>query len=110
MNQNFKVSNLYEENKINYLSENLRIQDLTSDNTYSGIGAPWNVTHWANRTDYDLDVSFTNNSYDLVDIPLGNGWNGFKLNTTIKDLYDTRNWINGTFEYGTDDAVLSHKI
>ncbi len=105
-NQNFDVSNQFEEHKVDYLTKDLKSQDLTPDNSYSGIGAPWNVTHWANRTDFDLDVSFTNNSYDLVDVPLGNGWDGYKLNASIKDLYDTRNWINGTFNYGTEDAVL----
>ena len=106
MNQNLKVSNQDEENKINYLSKDLRSQDIALDNTYSGIGTPWNVTHWANRTDYDLDVSFINSSYDVVDIPLGNGWNGYKLNSTIKDLYDTRNWNNGSFNYGDDNNYL----
>ncbi|MFX1595518.1 MAG: hypothetical protein ACFFBK_05600 [Promethearchaeota archaeon] len=87
--------------------ENLKSHNLASDNTYSGIGAPWNVTHWANRTDYNLPISFTNNSYDVEEIPLGIGWNGYKLNATIKDLYDTRNWCNGTFNYGNSDAILT---
>jgi hypothetical protein len=90
---------------VNTISQigNLKSQDLTSDNVFSGIGAPWNVTHWANRTDYNQVVSFTNESYDIVEIPLGGGWEGYKLNATISDLYDTRNWINGSFNAGPDD-------
>ena len=75
------------------------------DNKYNGIGAPWNVTHWANRTDYNKEISFTNGSYDSVEIPLGTGWNGYKLNATINELYDTRNWCNGTFNYGMMDSI-----
>ncbi|MFX0141571.1 MAG: hypothetical protein ACFFDN_48485, partial [Candidatus Hodarchaeota archaeon] len=74
---------------------------------YSGIGAPWNVTHWANRTDYNLEVGFENSSYDIVDIPLGSGWEGYKLDAKIKNLYDERNWCNGTFNYGTNDTVTT---
>ena len=103
INQNLEVSSQYEGDIRDYLITDLKSQDLAPDNTYSGIGAPWNVTHWANRTDYDLAVSFMNDSYDVVDIPLGNGWNGYNLNATIKDLYDTRNWNNGSFNYGVDN-------
>ena len=106
INQNLEVSNQYEGDIRDYLIKDLKSQDLAPDNIYSGVGAPWNVTHWANRTDYDLDVSFMNDSYDIVDIPLGNGWSGYKLNATIKDLYDTRNWNNGSFNYGDDNNYL----
>ncbi|MFW9823359.1 MAG: hypothetical protein ACFFE4_10515, partial [Candidatus Thorarchaeota archaeon] len=58
-NQDFKVINQYLENEASNLIRNLRSQDLASDNTFTGIGDPWNVTHWANRTDSDLEVSFT---------------------------------------------------
>ena len=75
---------------------------------YSGIADPWNVTHWANRTDKGISVSFSNNSYDSSSsIPLASGWNGYKLNATISDLYDTRNWVNGTFHEGSDDGDSS---
>ena len=93
--------------KDSFSKKEIKNQDLSSDNTYSGIGTPWNVTHWANRTDYNLPVSFTNGSYDIAEIPLGSGWEGYKLNATIEDLYDTRNWCNGSFNYGTDDAVAT---
>ena len=82
---------------------NLKNQALSSDNIYDGVGAPWNVTHYANRTDYSLPVSFSNGSYDMAELPLGIGWEGYKLNATIENLYDTRNWNNGTFEFGNDD-------
>ena len=36
---------------------------------------------------------------------LGTDWEGYQLNGTIKDLYDKRNWVNGTFECGTDDGM-----
>jgi len=80
---------------------NLKTQALSSDNTFSGIGAPWNVTHYANRTKTDLAVSFYNNSYDDTHAQVElYGWNGYQLNSTITNLYDTRNWINGTFDAG----------
>ncbi|MHA2281461.1 MAG: hypothetical protein ACXAC5_11455 [Promethearchaeota archaeon] len=103
MNQNFDISNKFEERKVDNLVKGLKSQDLAPDNTFTGIGEPWNVTHWANRTDSDLDISFTNDSYDVLSIPLGNGWNGYTLNATITDLYDTRNWNNGSFNYGVDN-------
>ncbi len=84
-------------------NKNLKSQDLTSDNVYNGIGAAWNLTHWANRTDNNLEVSFENNSYDIKNMPLDIDWIGYKLNATIKDLYDKRNWVNGTFHAGPDD-------
>ena len=87
------------------LNENLKTQDLASDNTFNGIGAPWNVTHYANGTKTNLPVSFNNNSYDNSQyVDLDDGWIGYQLNSTIKNLYDTRNWINGTFHCGTDNG------
>ncbi len=86
---------------------NLKNQALSSDNIYDGVGAPWNVTHYANRTDYNLPVSFSNGSYDMAEIPLGIGWEGYKLNATIENLYDTRNWNNGTFDFGADDGTYA---
>ncbi|MFX1462241.1 MAG: hypothetical protein ACFFBF_04250 [Promethearchaeota archaeon] len=93
-----------DDNNIDFQIRNLKNQNLDSDNTYNGIGAPWNVTHWANRTDYNLDVSFTNGSNGIAEIPLGIGWEGYKLNATIKNLYDNRNWCNGTFNFGSDNG------
>jgi len=88
-------------------NKDLRSQSLTIDNDYTGIGAAWNLTHYANRTDIDLETSFGNNSYDIVEIPLYTDWQGYKLDATIKDLYDERNWNNGTFNYGNDDGNYS---
>ncbi len=82
----------------------LNTQDLSFNNTHSGIGSPWNLTHWANRTDNDLAVSFSEAGYDLASIPLGSGWNGYKLSAEINELTDDRNWNNGTFNYGTHDG------
>ncbi|MHA2100603.1 MAG: hypothetical protein ACW99A_18160, partial [Candidatus Kariarchaeaceae archaeon] len=99
---------IYDENQIdnnNFDLEHPKNQDLSQINTYSGIGAPWNITHWANRTDYNLEASFGNDSYDMVDIPLGGDWEGIKLNSSVKKLYDTRNWVNGSFNYGPDDGI-----
>ncbi|MCK4479568.1 MAG: hypothetical protein KAV01_03480, partial [Candidatus Lokiarchaeota archaeon] len=104
LNQNFN------ENVQKYIKDedivvkNLKTQDLTTDNTFNGIGAPWNVSHWANRTDYNLPVSFGNGSSDTINMVLGSGWEGYQLNSTIYDLYDTRNWVNGTFHAGDDDG------
>ena len=81
--------------------KNLKTNDLSSDNTFTGIGAPWNVTHYANTTLQNLDVSFYNNSFDASnEINLDSGWMGYQLNSTITDLYATRNLINGTFNCG----------
>ena len=38
--------------------ENLKTQDLASDITFTGIGSAWNVTHYANRTKTNMEVSF----------------------------------------------------
>ncbi len=81
--------------------------DLTSDNKYNGIGDAWNITHWANRTDYDLPASFEENSYDMVEMPLGTDWVGYKLNASINNLYDSRNWNNGTFNFGDNNTYAT---
>jgi len=100
-NQISKFKDKNDSNK--FQIENLKSQDLDSDNVYSGIGAPWNVTHWANRTDYNLPVSFMNDSYDVAEIPLGSGWKGYKLDVNVNELSDIRNWCNGSFNYGIDN-------
>jgi len=82
--------------------KNLETQDLASDNTFTDIGNAWNVTHYANYTKSNLDVSIYNNSYDDTNAQVElYGWNGYQLNSTITNLYDTRNWINGTFHAGS---------
>ncbi len=85
--------------------ENLKSQDLSSSNIFSGIGAPWSVSQWANRTDYNLPVNFGNGTTDIIYMDLGSGWEGYQLNGTINELYDTRNWVNGTFHAGDDDGI-----
>ena len=89
----------------NFYDDNLKTQTISSDNIFSGIGAPWNVTHWANRTDIGLTTSFDNGSYGIVEIPLESGWEGYELDANIKDLYDSRNWNNGSFAFGASDAI-----
>jgi len=81
--------------------------DLTSNNIYIGTGDAWNVTHWANRTDYNLPANFGNNSYDLLEVPLGIDWIGYNLKADINNLYDSRNWNNGTFDFGNDDGTYA---
>ncbi|TXT60414.1 MAG: hypothetical protein BAJALOKI2v1_110074, partial [Promethearchaeota archaeon] len=81
----------------------LETNDLSPDNSLSRIGSAWNTTHWANRTDENLAVQFENNSFDQVYIPLYSGWEGYKLEANISNLYDTRNWNNGSFHFGPDD-------
>ncbi|MFX1384509.1 MAG: hypothetical protein ACFFBP_18950 [Promethearchaeota archaeon] len=98
----FNKTNDDENNEI--LLDNLKSQDLTYDNIYNGIGSSLNITHWANRTDYNHAISFINNSYDTANIPLGSGWQGYKLNSRIYDLSDKRNWCNGSFIYGDDNG------
>ncbi len=70
---------------------------------YSSYGAPWEVYHKANRTDKDIPISFQNNSYDIAEMPLGGSWEGYSVNSTVFETYDSRNWCNGTFTYGNDD-------
>lgn len=77
---------------------------ISENNEYSGRGAPWNITHYANRTEKDLNVQFSEDDSDLVEIPLYPGWEGYKLKTNVSNLYDTRNWVNGTFHEGIDDG------
>jgi hypothetical protein len=78
-------------------------QDLSADNTYEGIGAPWNITHWANRTDAQLYTTFDEGETGIVQFPLFSEWEAYKIDAQIENLYDTRNWNNGTFQYGNDD-------
>ncbi|TFG16769.1 MAG: hypothetical protein EU533_08755, partial [Promethearchaeota archaeon] len=86
-------------------SENYpKIQDLSPENTFSGIGQAWNITHWANRTDSDLPISFDEGNVGEAGIPLYADWEGNILESHIYNLYDTRNWDNGTFSYGVDNG------
>ncbi|MHA1148858.1 MAG: COG1470 family protein [Promethearchaeota archaeon] len=82
-----------------------KCSEITENNSLIGLGAPWNITHWANRTDKEVDVSFGNNSYDLVELPLGGAWEGYKLEAEINNLHDTRNYCNGTMNFGDDDNI-----
>ena len=103
---NFNIyNNLNEDNQKNeeLQIKDIKTQDLTFDNSYEDTGAPWKVSHWANRTDYNLPVSFGNETSDSKYIDLGLGWEGYQLNGTVKDLSDERNWVNGTFQCGPDD-------
>jgi hypothetical protein len=85
----------------------LKSQDISADNIFSGIGAPLNITHWANRTDSDLPISFDEGDSDTASIPLGSGWNAYQLDVSVNDLIDERNWNNGTFAFGNDDGDSS---
>ncbi|MFX1530457.1 MAG: hypothetical protein ACFFBC_05050 [Promethearchaeota archaeon] len=91
---------------VEFQIRDLKTQDLTFNNSYEDIGAPWKVSHWANTTDYDLQVSFGNGTTNTKNIDMGVGWEGYQLNGTIKDLYDERNWVNGTFQCGPDDNTF----
>ena len=79
-------------------------QDLSTDNTFEGIGEPWNITHWANRTDTHLYTTFNEGQTGIVQFPLLSDWEAYKIDAQIENLYDTRNWDNGTFSYGTDNG------
>ncbi len=82
--------------------DSLKPNDISIDNSFTGVGLPWNVTHFANYTKSNLQVSFNNNSFDDTHAQVElHGWNGYQLNSTITNLYDTRNWINGTFHAGS---------
>jgi len=107
------VTNLhyFPDNSNNITSEDFLLDpknnDISAANTYNGIGAPWNITHWANRTDYDLSANFGNNSYDQVSIPLDDDWLGYNLKSSISNIYDTRNWNNGTFHFGDNNTYAT---
>ena len=79
----------------------LKTQGLELDNNYTGVGEPLNVIHYANRTD-SASLSFTNNSYELALVKSGFGWTGYKLNATVKNLKDRRQWINGSMNFGAN--------
>lgn len=79
-------------------------QDISIDNTFTGIGAPWNITHWANRTDTQLYTNFDEGNTGIIQFPLFSDWEAYKIEALIEDLYDTRNWNNGTFSYGNDNG------
>jgi len=99
--ENFNIQNT--DNK--RTDDLLHINQISSDNILSGVGKPWNITHWANRTDKNIDASFSNGTYDdSPSIPIGEGWIGYKMDAKIKNLRDLRNWNNGTFNFGSDDG------
>ena len=101
------LSNVNYEDSHKIESNNPNTQALSIQNIYSGIGAPWNLTHFANRTDYDLAVSFNEGGSDGASVPLGSGWTGYRLDVSTNNLKDRRNWNNGTFNYGPDDGSAS---
>ena len=103
---NYNRTNFVAADKNIESKSNLNTHDLSSNNLYSGIGAPWNVTHYANRTDSDLGVAFNEGGSDGASIPLGSGWKGYKLEVSTNDLKDNRNWNNGTFSYGADNGYI----
>ncbi|QEE17316.2 hypothetical protein DSAG12_03149 [Promethearchaeum syntrophicum] len=105
------MSNSFEKKSdSNDISKNVQIIDspVSSDilvDEYTGIGQSLDLLHNANRTDSDIDLTFTNGSQASHQIPLGENWEGTKLNSDITNLRDTRNWVNGTFNYGNDDGT-----
>ncbi|MBD3256276.1 MAG: hypothetical protein GF383_14355, partial [Candidatus Lokiarchaeota archaeon] len=107
--QNNKSNNLLEDNNSNvnflYHDNNPREQDLSTNNVYSGYGAPLNVTQWANRTDKGLGVSISEGSDTIFEYPSKNGWEGYYLEADLNNIYDTRNWCNGTFNFGSADST-----
>jgi hypothetical protein len=81
--------------------------DFENNNvSYSGIGSPWNVTHYGNSTINNRDISFTNGSYDNSQgVELKSGWEGYELEGNIYNLYDIKNWNNGSYHYGDDSGM-----
>jgi hypothetical protein len=86
------------------LEELISLQSLDVDNIHFGIGNPWNLTHRATREENNTIVNFKENQYDVVEIPSGSDWQGYEFNASIENLYDTRNWCNGTFSFGSDNG------
>ncbi len=98
-----------EEDSIEYIEKlkdnQLDVNEYDFNITSNGIGAPWNITHNANRTDADQKINgLQNNQYDdSSKVDIFTNWIGYKLEADIKDLYDRRNWCNGTFNFGDDN-------
>ncbi|MFX1441771.1 MAG: hypothetical protein ACFFHV_00015 [Promethearchaeota archaeon] len=92
---------IFEDLKKNEIDVNLNGFNISSN----GIGAPWNITHIANRTDVDQKIiGLQNNQYDdSSKVSLFPNWVGYKLEADVKDFYDKRNWCNGTFNFGNDN-------
>ena len=90
----------------NLKSNELDVNEYEFNITSNGIGAPWNITHKANRTDLDQKIiGLQNNQFDdSSKVDIFPNWIGYKLETNITDLYDKRNWCNGTFNYGSDNG------
>lgn len=86
-----------------------KIEGLSPDNAFSGIGQAWNITHWANRTDDDLSVSFEEGNTGETGIPLYTNWEATSLESRIYNLYDTRNWNNGSFHFGDSDSIIPNE-
>ncbi|MHA1148859.1 MAG: hypothetical protein ACTSR8_11535 [Promethearchaeota archaeon] len=84
--------------------EKLYINSLNSDNTYTGIGAPWNLTHYSHRVENDSLIQLSETNDKNIDIPIGGGWIGQSSEFYLHSLYETRNWCNGTFAFGNDNG------
>lgn len=106
ISQNNNVSNESEKSYNSDQLSSLKTSELefSEDNvSNSGIGQAWNVTHWANFTE-SSSLTFSNDSSDFFELSQETGWNGYHLNSEISNLYDKRDWINGSFNYGDDDG------
>ncbi|MGV9205896.1 MAG: hypothetical protein ACOC44_17940, partial [Promethearchaeia archaeon] len=116
----FHFDNNNNNNNVNYarntdhndVSENantdrLKSQSINQDNSYSGIGEPWNVTHYANQTDHNPGIQFENGTTDSAEVPLL-GWEGYKHESNIFNLHDSRNWNWGSFENDPYDNSIQN--
>ncbi|MFX0070521.1 MAG: hypothetical protein ACFFAO_05455, partial [Candidatus Hermodarchaeota archaeon] len=109
LNQNFNQNTYINDNKHSkdndtFSEINIKNQDLSEESVYSSTSAKsWNVTQKIEGTFTDIETTFSDNSDGLAEIPFEDDWVGYKAEVNVKDLYDERNWNNGTFHFGDDD-------
>jgi hypothetical protein len=73
---------------------------------YTGIGQELSVLHESNRTDSQVPLSFPNGTNTGYNIPIGEGWNAHQIEVNLTNLQDYKNWVNGSFNYGTSDSAF----
>ncbi len=81
-----------------------KTHSISSEDESLGIGQSFNVTHNATRVIDDVALEWSNGSSTTYNVSLGNDWGGNAIKANITSLTDSRNWVNGTFDYGLSDG------
>ncbi len=85
-------------------SQEPKTHSISTEDESLGVGQSLNVTHNASRIDQDISLTWQNGSSNCLNISIGENWQVDSLAANITDLTDTRNWVNGTFNYGLSDG------